>query len=295
MRVPLYYMAPVVLLTAACSSRPNHYEAADSTTVSVNEVAQAADSTGFSKDITSVNSASRKRVRTADVRCRVGSVFNAVSTLEHVVRGVDGMVSESIMQNESVVIKDIPYSVDSLKRIELYTPAATLTLRVPANSLDSVVHTLTSMATFIDYRTLKDEDKTLAYLSNAMKNNGPVSPVVKPAAKGTTLDVARYKDEQYETETDRRIANLAILDDVHYATFSVQLFQLQQADVQVIVNPERVTRAQFGTQFLLALRTGLESIGVLFIFLISCWPYLILLALGVLIYRKALRKKLSAE
>ncbi|WP_186774616.1 hypothetical protein [Chitinophaga pinensis] len=49
-------------------------------------MAQAADSTGFTNDITSVNSASRKRVRTADVRCRVGSVFNAVSTLEHVVR-----------------------------------------------------------------------------------------------------------------------------------------------------------------------------------------------------------------
>ncbi|WP_222597255.1 DUF4349 domain-containing protein [Chitinophaga pinensis] len=76
------------------------------------------------------------------------------------------------MQNESVVIKDVPYSADSLKRIELYTPVANLTLRVPTASLDSVVHTLTAMATFIDYRTLKDEDKTLTYLSNAMKTMG---------------------------------------------------------------------------------------------------------------------------
>lgn len=82
MRVPLYYMAPVVLLTAACSSGSNHHsysEAADSAAISMNEVAQAADSTGFTNDISSVNSPSRKRIRTADVRCRVSSVFNAVS------------------------------------------------------------------------------------------------------------------------------------------------------------------------------------------------------------------------
>ncbi|ACU60103.1 DUF4349 domain-containing protein [Chitinophaga pinensis] len=298
MRVPLYYMAPVVLLTAACSSGSNHHsysEAADSAAISMNEVAQAADSTGFTNDISSVNSPSRKRIRTADVRCRVSSVFNAVSTLEHAVRSVDGMVSESVMQNESVVIRDIAYSADSLKRIELFTPTANLTLRVPAASLDSVVHTLTGMATFIDYRTLKDEDKTLNYLSNAMKNNKPAPAVVKPAAKGTTLDVAQYKDQKYETETDRRIQNLAILDDVHYATFTVQLFQPQQADEQIIVNPERVTRAQFGTEFLLAVRSGFESFGALFIFLVSCWPYLILLALGLFIYRKTLRKKLSPQ
>jgi hypothetical protein len=291
-------MAPVVLLTAACSSGSNHhsYSAADdSAAVSMNEVAQAADSTGFTNDITSVNSPSRKRVRTADVRCRVESVFNAVSTLEHVVRGVDGMVSESVMQNESVVIRDISWSADSLKRIELYTPTANLTLRVPTASLDSVVHTLTSMATFIDYRTLKDEDKTLSYLSNAMKNNGPAPAAIKPAAKGTALAIAQYKDQKYDTQTDRRIENLAILDDVHYATFTVQLFQPQQADEQIIVNPERLTRSQFGTELLLAVRSGFESFGALFIFLISCWPYLIILVLGLLIYRKALRKKLSAQ
>ncbi|WP_186774614.1 hypothetical protein [Chitinophaga pinensis] len=54
-----------------------------------------------------------------------------------------------------------------------------------------------------------------------------------------------------------------------------------------------MVRAEFGTQFLLAVRTGFESFGALFIFLISCWPYLILLVLGVLVYRKVSRKKLS--
>lgn len=279
MRIPLYFMAPV-LLVAACSGGPSHYSKEDESPV------VTADSTNFANDITALNSPSRKRVRTADVRCRVNNVFNAVSTLEHTIIGVNGMIAESTMQNEFGITQDVSYSADSLKRVQLYTPTANLTLRVPVTSLDSVVRTLTSMATFIDYRTLKEEDKTLAYLSNALKNDAPAPAAIKPAAKGTPLDVVTYQDQQQNAATDRRIANLAILDDVHYATFSVQLFQPQQADIQVIVNPDRVTRAGFGTRILTALGTGADILSSLFLFLLSCWPFLILLTAGWFGYRK---------
>ena len=279
MRIPLYFMAPV-LLVAACSGGPSSYSKEDESHV------VTADSTNFAHDITALNSPSRKRVRTADVRCRVNNVFNAVSTLEHTVIGVNGMIAESTMQNEFGITQDVPYSADSLKRVQLYTPTANLTLRVPVTSLDSVVHTLTSMAIFIDYRTLKEEDKTLTYLSNALKNDAPEPAAIKPATKGTPLDVVTYEDQQQNAATDRRIANLAILDDVHYATFSVQLFQPQQADIQVIVNPDRVTRAGFGTRILTALGTGTDVLSSLFLFLLSCWPFLILLIAGWFGYRK---------
>jgi len=186
--------------------------------------------------------------------------------------------------------QDVPYSADSLKRIQLYTPTANLTLRVPAASLDSVVHTLTSMATFIDYRTLKDEDKTLLYLSNSLKNDAPAPAALKPTSKGTALDVATYQDQRNNESTDRKIANLAILDDVHYATFSVQLFQPQQADIQVIVNPDKVTRAGFGTRTLTALISGTETLSNLFVFLLSCWPFIIVLVAGWFGYRRMIVK-----
>jgi hypothetical protein len=281
----------MALLAISCAAGTSHYSP-ESTTADSAAVA-VTDSTTFSNDITSLNSSSRKRVKTADVRCRVSNVFKAVSTLEHAVAGLDGMVAESVMQNESVIIKDVPWSADSLKRILLYTPVANLTVRVPAAHLDSVVHTLTSMANFIDYRTLKDEDKTLFYLSNSMKNEGPAPAKVKPSASTTSVDVAAYQDEKHETQTDRKITNLSILDDVHYATFTVQLFQPQQADEQIIVDSERVTRARFGTEVWLAIRTGLESFGALLVFLITCWPYLLLLSLGWFLYRKVLRRKLT--
>ncbi|MCF6403016.1 DUF4349 domain-containing protein [Chitinophaga filiformis] len=279
MRIPLYLMAPV-LLAAACSTAPSSLSKEEEAFVST------ADSTNLANDITALNSPSRKRVRTADVRCRVSNVFSSLSALEHTVIGVGGMVGESTMHNDVAMTQDLPYSVDSLKRVQLYTPTATLTLRVPAASLDSVVHTLTSMATFIDYRTMKDEDKTLLYLSNSLKNDAPEPAVLKPTAKGTALDVATYQDQRYDEGTNRRIANLAILDDVHYATFSVQLFQPQQADIQVIVNPDKVTRAGFGTRILTALVAGTETLSNVFVFLLSCWPFLIVVVAGWFGYRR---------
>ncbi|MBW8683384.1 DUF4349 domain-containing protein [Chitinophaga rhizophila] len=195
------------------------------------------------------------------------------------------------MQNESMGIKDIPYSADSLKRIQLYIPTATVTVRVPAAKLDSVVSMLTSMSTFIESRIMKDEDKTLSYLSNALKNDGPPPVAIQPSKQATTVSVATYQDKKYDAETNRRIANMAILDDVHYATFTVQLYQPQMADQQIIVNPEKVILAGFGTEVLQSLRTGLESFSKLVIILVACWPYLLLLTIGMLIYRKVWRKK----
>jgi hypothetical protein len=262
------------------------------------DAAEAADSTTLSHDITgSLNSPSRKRIRTADVRCRVNNVFRATSALEHVVNGMDGVIVESTIHNEFGVSRDVPYSGDSLKRIQLYTPTANLTLRVPAASLDSVVHTLTSMASFIDYRTLKSQDKTLDYLSNALKNddmaNDSASPTPKPDKKSTQLDIVAYEDQKKETMIDRKIVNMAILDDVNYATFSVQLFQPEVADVQVVVNADRVVRAGFGIELWTAILNGIDILRNVFLFFLQLWPF-ILLAIAIWFgYKRIKTKKLS--
>ncbi|SEN57102.1 protein of unknown function [Chitinophaga rupis] len=276
-----YLMLPILVL-AACQSAPHNGE--PSQTVAAYEV--QADSTKFANDITALNSPSRKRVRTADVRCRVNNVFHAASILEQVVTGLNGIIVESHLQNEFGVLKEVSYTTDSLKRIQLYTPTANLTLRVPAASLDSVVHALTGMAAFIDYRTLKEQDKTWDYLTNALKNKKMDASPVKPGKDSTPLDVMAYQDRKKEYAFDRKIMNLAILDDVNYATFTVQLFQPQVADVQVVVNPEQVTRAGFGTELLTALRNGADAFRSVVLFLLQLWPFLILLGVGWYGYRK---------
>ncbi|GAA0527268.1 DUF4349 domain-containing protein [Chitinophaga japonensis] len=280
MRPFLYYLLVPVLTLAACQAG-EHHAAREAAVYDA-----AADSTTFSNDMAALNSPSRKRVRSANVRCRVPDVFTATLQLEQAVNGMSGIVVESSLQNSFGPVQDLPYTRDSLKRVQLYTPTAFLTLRVPAAGLDSVVGMLTAMASFVDHRSMKEEDRTLAYLSNALKNKASGSAGITPGKQHTPLDVAAYQDAQKAKAIDRKIANLAILDDVNYATFTVQLFQAQRADIQVVVNPDRITRAGFGTAVLTAVGNGADMLRETVLFILQLWPFVLLAAIGWVIYKK---------
>lgn len=291
MRIPIRYLViPAIVLAACGKSRPYPDDAATASTTdkSAGQYVASADSTDFPADIASLTSSSRKRVRTADVRCRVTDVFRASTRMEQVISSVQGIVVESTMKNQYAGQYDLPYTADSLRRMQLYTPTANLTLRVPVASLDSVVSTLTSMATFIDYRAKTDQDYTLAYLANALKNKKTGQHTAKVVAdkKTTTLDVAKYEDQQEETRVDRSISNLKMLDDVAYATFTVELFQSQAASMETVVNPRYISRAGFGTELRTAVVDGANLLRDLLLFFVQIWPLMIMAVLGWWGYRR---------
>lgn len=285
MRPLLCYLILPALTLAACQAKKDHRAEASQSTSAYES---AADSTQFSNDIAALNSPSRKRIRTADVRCRVSNVFNATSALEQAVLGMNGVIVESSMRNSFGELSEAPYSADSLKRIQLYSPTAYLTLRVPAAGLDSIVHVLTSMSSFIEYRTLKEQDKTLDYLSNELKNKDTEDNVnnLTPGKQNTPLDVAAYQDSKRNLAIDRKIINLGIMDDINYATFSIQLFQPEVADVQIVIDPGKVIRAGFGTELLSAASEGVDIFRNVFIFLLRLWPFWIIGAAGLWLYRR---------
>lgn len=117
-----------------CQQGTYHHEKQEK---AIAEVTAMADSTTFSADITSLNAASRKRVRTADVRCRVRNVFAATAILEQTVNRMNGVIVESSLGNDFGTQTDLAYSADSLRRMQLYTPTANLTLRVPTAQPES--------------------------------------------------------------------------------------------------------------------------------------------------------------
>lgn len=283
MRSSLFYWVIPILTLCACQQQ---------TSKEMSAYTNTADTTNFSADIANLTSPSRKRMRTADVRCRVNNVFAATSRMEQIVNSLDGIVVESTLQNVSRQSHEFPYTADSIKRVQLYTPTANLTLKVPVAQLDSVVHTLTDMASYIDHRVLKEKDATLNYLANALRNQQAAANnnQVSPDKKTSSLDVARYKDQQQDNVIDRKIANLDIQDHVAYATFTVQLFQPELADIQVMANPRQMIRAGFGTEILTALRSGTELLRALIIFFLQLWPLWLILLLGWIGYKKIIKQ-----
>lgn len=311
MRPSLYYLMIPVLGMCACSA---HHMSPEE-----KAYAATADSTTFSNDITSINSPSRKRVKSADARCRVPSVFEATSKLERLVTSLGGVVVESSLQNESVQQYQLPYSTDSIKSIQLYTPTANLTLKVPVERLDSVDQSLTAIASFIEHRVIKDQDMTLKYLANAMKNEqhevktakeekvaerrekiaakrAPsatvnVNTTVSPASEEASQNAVAYQDQKDDAVIDRRINNLAILDDVAYSTLTIQLYQPQVTDVQIVLNPAQISRAGFGTELLTAVKNGAEVLRNILLFFVQIWPFLLAFLLGWIGYRKLILRR----
>ncbi|RFM33350.1 DUF4349 domain-containing protein [Chitinophaga silvisoli] len=293
MRPYCYLVVPAMTLYA-CSAGNSSYESTlDSAVASEqsNSYSKAlASAAQAGEEVPALNSPARKHVRTADINVRVANVFNAATTLERVTKGFDGYVVESTLSNEMGAAQDIPYKGDSMKHVQLYTAIANLTLKVPAEKLDSLVSSLNNVATFVSTRTLRDDDKTLEYLKNFMKNEEPVTPVAV-TKKSDPLQTAAYQDNKKDEKIDRKVANFAILDDANYATLTVKLSQSQQADVQVVVNPESVIRAGFGTELLTALSTGTTALRNVFLFFLQLWPFILLAIAGVFGYKKMAARK----
>ncbi|WPV65008.1 MULTISPECIES: DUF4349 domain-containing protein [unclassified Chitinophaga] len=295
MRPYCYLVVPAMTLYA-CSAGSSYRSTLDSTVAqdsnSYTETVEAAAKSG--EEVPALNSPSRKHVRTADVNCRVANVFSAATTLEHATNKLNGYVVESTLSNEFGTSQDLPYKGDSMKHVQLFTAVANLTMKVPVEKLDSLVSTLTNVATFVSARTLKDDDKTLEYLGNSMKNQVPV-PTVAVTKKSDPIATATYQETKSNETIDRKIANFAILDDANFATLTVKLSQPQQADMQIVVNPESAIRAGFGTELLTALGTGATALRNVFLFLLQLWPFVLLTIAGVIGYKKISARKVVAK
>ena len=287
----LWWLLPLACL-AACDNAGNHEKYLSKTDSSVTRPLE--DTLGSSLGLTSPE---RKIIRTADFNCKVQNVFTAVNGLENLVKSVGGMVQDSHIENSSNEPQTIEYKPDSLKRTQVYTTTARLTLRVPSDCIDSVVQNIPAMVTFIDSRTLSQNDVTAHFLGNQLKN--AIGTKVYTPGKGVQLakntedlvQLQEYEDNKQAQLVNRKVENMLLLDDVHYATITVALSQPQQVLVQTIINPDYFTRVPFILQFQSALRSGWEGILEVLVAFMSIWPLLILSVIGWKVYRFWLKNR----
>lgn len=290
--------SPLVILAlvlASCSAgAPSRHAAAEAPEQAVESAPTAADS---SADFTrSLQSSERKMVRTADFRCRVADVFDATEKLENAVRACGGLVEESRMESSYAGSRPLPYTADSLKLAQTYQTAALLTLRIPVQHVDSIIRLIPLPATFIDHRTLLQQDMTLHYLSNRLKSDaasGSSGATDKARKSAEQIAATEYDDRRREQQIDRRLENMGIEDNVRYARVTVAYYQPRLVDVLVVPDPESLSRPPLGTRLVAALRNGWQGAEGFFVAMVSIWP-LWLLALTALLLYRFLRFRLPA-
>ena len=229
----------------------------------------------------------RKRIRSADIKCRVDNVLQATLRLEHLVTQLDGGITESHIDNSPVETKEFVYKTDSLKKIQIIAPTATLTLRIPEKYLDSVVNMLSQSSGYVNYRTLKQSDVTLQYLSNNLKNQEQAkSPIDIDKGEKNRLDLLQYKDERQEAMVDRKIANLQLNDDVKYSTLTVNFFQPAITDITVQINPDAIIKTSLSTDLRASLQGGVEILRTFLLAFVALWPLWMLGVLAWFGYKK---------
>ena len=240
------------------------------------EAASAAKEPSITQESPQPDSIGKKVIRTADFSCSVSDVVAASSRIEREVVALGGHVEDSRLNNNIVSDRTLPYKPDSLRRVQVCHPSATLKLRVPSSVLDSVVNMLPSIAEFVDGRSVSQEDVTLRYLSNELLN-APAGKATKVRVSGhEALAMNRYSDEQKEKRVARAIENLDLEQRAAFSSLTISLSQHEVVRVQVLPEMTGLMTTPFYTRCYMASRTGVEIVKGVILVLLSMWPLLLI-------------------
>lgn len=292
----LLWLMPLLVLASCGQSGSGNFESA------TNRAATEANNSDTSAIVAAtapINSPERKVIHTADFNCQVKDVFVATTVLENLVKSVGGIVQESHIDNSAYEKQTSYYTADSLRETATYTTTSRLTLRVPVLFLDSVVNAIPLLSSFIDSRTLKQNDVTYQYLANVLKNqvgtnNNAVTKAMNLAKKShEPIQVQNYDDSKQEQKIDRKIENLNLSENVAYATLTVAFSQPEQVYMQTIVNTSHLARTPFLLQCKSAMSTGWELILSFVVVLIKIWPVIVIGLTVLIIYKKSFRRNLT--
>ncbi len=272
---------PFVLLSCSSSINTSNDESSAPTAVvetSNDDVAESESAIG-----TTLNSHDRKMIKTADMKLRVDDVYKATQKIEAAVAALNGMVAASNFQNGDTETRLLPYSSDSLKQVTSYTTTSHLSVRIPSNQIDSFMSKVGTMASFIDTRGINIEDATLQYLSNDLKNKASKDAVA--ASKNNN----EFYQSQRENSVDRKIENLAIIDQTVFSTINIDLYQPQRIDALIVPNIDNLMRASFASQIKNAFLEGFQLFKLFLVGLTQIWIFIIV---GLAVFFFVKRKKI---
>jgi hypothetical protein len=264
----------------------------------------AADSVGVGT--TSSNAAvvkkesNRKFVRTADLKFKVKNVAKSTYAIENIVAKNGGFVTFTDLKSTVNEKSETKISQDSTLETTRFTVDNTITLRVPNTQLDTVLKSMVKEVAFLDSRLIKADDVALQLLSNKMAQKRLTSHQKRLEkgidTKGKKLnDITNAEDKvlDRETESDETVQkNLSLEDQVNFSTVTLYLYQRESVLQEMVANEKSINayRPHIGLQILDGLKTGWFMFEAIIAFIVQLWSIIVLVILGLFIYKKYLKK-----
>ncbi|MGA2822216.1 MAG: DUF4349 domain-containing protein [Bacteroidales bacterium] len=283
-----------ILLSACGPSAKEHEEKriADSTRV--------ADSlAGVQKSMNDLNLATKtpaekKFIKTAETKFLVGNVRKASEKIEDLAAKYSGYLIYSHLQNRESDQSRMELSRDSVLISKQIIVENQIELRIPNESLDSLVRELNKLILFLDYRIVKMDEITFNLLANQKASerlkNYDVRQKRHIDTKASKLKETTNAEENVlnrQNQADQlEVENLALADQVKYCRLTIFIYQkpIYYKEIQVLPNPDS-NRPNLFARILNALVDGWIIFEYFIIFLFRIWWLFVLFAAGFVAFK----------
>lgn len=243
-------------------------------------------------------------IRTADVRCRVDEVAGSTYTVEKVVKGLGGYVSNTQLASNQTWQYQTQVSDDSLKQTSKFIVSNNVTIRVPAKNLDSLLKALVPLVDYMDYRNVTVNDITLEQIAiqlqqtrlskyNAMLQEKVVDQTSKPDKLMDAADAMLAKQEQKDLAY---IESLRLNDQVAFATVNLQLYQPETTSIVMIYNerPQPPYEIGIGERLGDSVYAGWKGFSYILSGIVILWPLWLIAGLVFYFVRRQMKKAAKA-
>ena len=297
MNKPISFAVAVLLasLVISCKQSDNAISesnaTSDSRAVATDSVAPVAKTTKES-----IEKPQQKRIRTADIKCKINDVYKATEKIEKVTKQCGGYISSSDLQSNITHEEKIKISADSSIVATNYTMQNHITLRVPNQKMDTLIKCIASQVGFLNYKVTKENDVSLQLLANEMAQQRSQKTEERLAhsidSKGKKLnqvmEAEALLDRNKEAKDEKTLQNLSLNDQVNYSTLQLELYQDPSTKQELIANEKSIDsyRPNIGLQLWDSITKGWKALETLLAFLLMLWPFLLMGGIGVWGYRK---------
>ena len=240
----------------------------------------------------------RPFVRTAQATFRVQDVVAAGLAIEDMALAHGGFVLKNTARAEHGRTEQRPDGQGALMELTEVTTRGGLLVRVPAAKTQTFLRGLAPLVAFLDTRTFEANDvqfdllrKQLAYAREQAAQEELGRAADGPGKIDDKADAIRARRDARVGRDEAKVAQAEYADQVAFATISLSLYQ-----TPVLVKTELPdfewtfahAEAPFGQRAKTAVVAGWQSLKDAGVFVLGCWPWVVLGA-GVLVWRRMRR------
>jgi len=202
-----------------------------------------------------------KLVKKGSMRIKVKNVEQASNYITGLTSGYHGMVIQHEMNASEEGRNNVRLSNDSVLRIITLNKNANIVVRIPTEKLDEFMDKIASIGVYVNNRYMEVSDKS-------QQKSGKI--IIKNPA-----NVLLLKDEMI----DQQIANRTIDDEVKNTTISLNIYQSNIINKEVIANDDpSAYNLPFPQRLLMALQNGWTIFVDIVVGLANLWVFIVIIS-----------------